>query len=104
MAEPVDPMKELQLRLEQAEREAQGDFSLSAPPSTAAPAKPATEHGPIKSKEDWNSYKAGSARDDDDDDSPNAQLNRQHNNLRAQAKIDQAMMAMLDTSIPRQDR
>jgi hypothetical protein len=99
----IDPLEERRLRLEQAEREARGDFSRPVPPPKPVP-KAGSAAAASKNNDSWAKYKGGSARDDDDDTNPNAILNKQHNNLRAQAKIDLAMAALLDTSMPRQER
>ncbi len=99
MSDPIDPLTERRLRLEQAEREAKGDFSRPAPTTAAvSAAAPAGK----KKDNDWAKYKGGNTRDnendDDDDGNPNAMLNKQHNSLRAQAKITLGMAAMLDTT------
>lgn len=106
MSKKPDPLEVHRLRLEQAEREAKGDFSQPSPPLTLeepAPDRAAIEAALAKKKADEAWAKAERA-EEDADLSPNAILNAQHNNLRAQAKIDQAILGYLDTSLPRQDR
>lgn len=105
----MDPLEERRLRLEQAEREARGDFSQSTPntrPGAPPEAKAAAKalQASSAASEEWAKYRKGRANDEDDDDSVAAQLNRQHNNFRAQAKIDLGLSSLLDTSLPREER
>jgi len=73
----VDPFEERRLRLEQAEREARGDFSTPAP---VVKKKAATTTAPsVKKDEAWLKYKKASEDTDADESNPNAILNRQHN-------------------------
>lgn len=87
------------MRLDRAEREAKGDFSKSDPSevgtssaasSTAASSSSSSAAATKLAKENeddsWKKYKRP---EDDDDLTPAAILNKQHSNLRAQAKVDQ---------------
>lgn len=114
MSDPIDPFEERRLRLEQAEREARGDFSMSGStsknknnnPSSSSSSSSSSSKSQFQAPKDdsWRRTRVTSDYSPDTDESnPNAVLNRQHANLRAQAKITLGMAAMLDTSQPREE-
>jgi len=112
----IDPLEERRRRLEQAEREAKGDFSMSDESSSSSSSSSQRNNSSTGNKKGNASSSASSHRkkdqewlryqrnENEDESDPAVILNRQHNNFRAQAQLDLAMKSLLDTSLPRAER